>query len=978
MSQQFDKQQVKIRPSSLTFTTQKYCSGHLTVFHQNVDRISNKIDRLSHLIQIIKPHVVVLTEHGLTQDHIINTRLEDYCLAAEYSRQNHLKGGVAIYCQESIIDQVEPVEVQNISIELVCEIAMVKIKTPKQHIHIIGIYRPPQGSLTESMDVIASVLDKVPTWKSPIIMVGDINIDCLKPDRDQVSFSETLLSYNMTRIPLPPTRITPQSQTSIDCVCTNQKEDEVSVQILSSGISDHMAQLCMIQILPEKTTNIRGQKRNFSDDNIHSLKHLLTCETWDSVFNSDNVETAYDNFSNIIASALNQTCPYKKYNQRRSKRKIWNPELNTLRREFLDANERYLMTGSLEHKQEAAAKKKNYDLKIKELRRQSTANQIAQSENKTKAIWDIINNERRTKKSLTGPKELKIDNKTSDDPLQIVDHFNTVFTTMADSAILSNNPLQNPNNLQATVLQQLYIPPFHLQETTIEEVIKTINSLPAKVSAGVDEVSPKLLKACKYEIAIPLTTIINMSFQSGKFPSHLKLSKVIPIFKQGDQCEATNYRPISLVSTFSKVIEKIVLTRLLNYLTHHNLLTEQQHGFTKNRSTTTALISFIEHIIDQVEAKNTTTAILLDFSKAFDTLEHEQLLTKLNTMGVRGTEAEWFRSYLTNREQVVEIRQTQNNKIVQVTSNPLTVLRGVPQGSVLGPVLFTLFTNDLPKYLDEFATTLMYADDTVLLLSDKSTENLEIKSFTAMNMAVQYCHQNDLVVNEAKTQQLVFATRKEQSVHLPNVHAAAEAKYLGVTIDEDLKWTSHIDIVCRKLSTSLYTIKRIKSISDIASAKTAYYALFESNLRYGLLVWGSSTTRNLQRILVAQKKAVRALAGLQPRESCRPAFTNLSILTVVSLYVLEAVTLVHESGFPRGCNTHQYNTRRATDFHLPAHRLSLFEKKPSYMSLKLWNCLPEDFKKLNARTFKTKVKLWLLQNPFYTIEEYYRRGGNDN
>lgn len=916
---------------------------------------------------------MVLTEHGQTQEQIGNTRLQNFCLITEYSRQNHFKGGVAIYCKASVRDQVEAVQVQKFSVELVCEIAMVRVKVLNQYVYVMGIYRPPQSSLTECMEVIASALDTVPTWKHTIILIGDINIDCLNHNLGQTLLIETLLSYNMTRLHLPPTRITPQSQTSIDCVCTNLKDDEVAIKIIRSGISDHTAQMCKLNLLTEETDNVKGLKRHFNDENIQKLQQILSHETWERVVCCNSVETAYKSFSNIIMAAMNQACPYKKYRQRKIKDNPWDPELNFLRREFLNANDLYLLTGSQAHKYMAADKKKQYDLKIKERRRQSVADQIARSENKTKALWNIIGTERKDKKLTTGPKELKVDNKIFSDPQKIVDCLNHTFTTMADAAILHNNPMGN--NTQYPL--QLYdIPPFHLRETTFEEVINTINSLPSKVSAGVDEISPKLLKACKYEIAYPLTNLINMSFRSGKFPQQLKLAKVIPIFKKGDQCEASNYRPISQISTFSKVIEKLVLTRLTDHLTHNNLFSSQQHGFTKNKSTSTALIYFIEYLIDQIEAKNTTTAILLDFSKAFDTLDHEQLLSKLNTMGIIGTEAEWFKSYLTNREQVVEIQHTKNNIINKIRSSPLPVLRGVPQGSVLGPVLFTLFTNDLPKYLNDFAKTLMYADDTVLLLAHKDPENLEIGSFTAMHMAVQYCHLNNLVVNEDKTQQLILGPRKHQTVHLPNVEAASKVKYLGVTIDEDLKWTSHIDDLCRKLSIALYVIKRIKTISDVSSSKTAYLALFESNLRYGLLIWGNSSGGNLQRVLVSQKKAIRALAGLQPRESCRPAFINLSILTVVSMYVLEAVIHVHERGLPKGCQLHQYNTRRATDFQLPVHRLSLFEEKPSYMGSKLWNHLPEDLKKLEMAKFRKKVKLWLLQNPFYSIEEYLARDKN--
>lgn len=844
---------------------------------------------------------------------------------------------------------------------------MIKLKVHNENIYIIGIYRPKE-SLIEAMEVISSVLDKIPTWKNPVILIGDINIDCLKQDRDEVLLNETLLSYNMGRIPLPPTRITPYSKTSIDCVCTNLEKCQVTVDILHAGISDHTAQLCRLNINTERAKTIIGRKRNFSEDNVKDFKNSLASVVWDDALSSSDIDVAYDNFSKIIKHILDNSCPFQA-NKLRKKKKLWNGESEKLRREFLKSNDLYLLTGLKEHKDQAAICKRNYDLKLKELRREAAANQIAHSNNKTKAIWGIINKERKTT-GTEGPKELRINNDTTTNPNRIADHLNIFFTTMAEAAIVSNT-------IEAKIEQnsaiQSNIPNFHLQPANVKEVIKAIDALSVKVSSGVDEISSKLLKACKEELAYPVTRLINTSFQCGKFPRQLKLARVIPIFKHGEKTAAENYRPISLISTFSKVFEKIVLSRLMDHLSQHNLLTTQQHGFTKNKSTSTALISFIEYIIDQIEHNNTTTAILLDFSKAFDTLDHKQLLAKMSSLGVRNKAADWFNSYLTNRQQVVEIKHIEDHVVKHTRSKHMPVLRGVPQGSVLGPVLFTLFTNDLPKYVEEYATALMYADDTALLLAEKHPEDLEIQSYVALNMAVQYSQSNSLLINKDKTQQLVIGRKKEQVSYLPGIEIATAAKYLGVTIDENLNWTPHIDNLCRKLSTGVYIIKRLMKISDPATAKIAYFALFEAHLRYGLLVWGKSSANNLQRILVIQKKAVRALENLQPRQSCRPSFTKLSILTVASLYVLEAVVFAQKSNLPRGNTVHHHNTRHAANFQLPVHRMALFEEKPSYMGLKLWNHLPEDLKKGNTRTFKNDVKKWLLLNPFYTIEEYLRR-----
>jgi hypothetical protein len=508
--------------------------------------------------------------------------------------------------------------------------------------------------------------------------------------------------------------------------------------------------------------------------------------------------------------------------------------------------------------------------------------------------------------------------------------------------------------------------------TTPCEVGKTIKSLKSKNSSGFDGVPSKVVKHCESELIYPLTNIINKSFAQGKFPNNLKTAKVYPKFKQGDPTETKNYRPISLLSTFSKIMEKIVLARLLQHLSRHQLLTDEQHGFTASKSTNTAIISIVENIIKSIEEGDTTTAVFLDYSKAFDCISHELLLKKLKNMGVRGTAGDWFESYLTNRSQAVEVKNLKTGGIfVETVSKPATIQSGVPQGSVLGPVLYIVFTSDLPRYLQDYCSTVMYADDTALLIKNKKATDLEIQSFIALGMAQQYCHTNSLVLNEKKSQQLVIGKKREEVAGLPDVMQVSKVRYLGVVIDNNLTWSDHLDKLCSKLSSALYVLRRLRHISSDETTKAAYFALFEAHIRYGIALWGNSSRTNTNRVLILQKKAVRILAGLGPRESCRTAFKQLKVLTVVSLFILETALYAKRQNLQKGADIHNYNTRRANNIVLPIHHLTLYEKQPTYQGAKLFNILPEEVKNvLCEKKLRRNMITWLQQRPFYTVDEF--------
>uniref|UniRef100_A0A1B6IB92 Reverse transcriptase domain-containing protein n=1 Tax=Homalodisca liturata TaxID=320908 RepID=A0A1B6IB92_9HEMI len=864
---------------------------------------------------------------------------------------------------------------EHLSIPLVCEVTVASIKlSGKEQLYMIGVYRPPNNLIditAEAIEVLHKVLDNIPTH-SRIILIGDINIDILRPTRETIMFDEFLLSHNMTRLQLSATRVFQGHQSSIDAICTNAEIDESQVKILHTGISDHFGQLCYLPLSVESKKTTTSSHRHVSPENLTNLKRYLAEESWTNVLQQDSVEEAYRQYLKTVTYFLDLTCPIKKFRvvAKPKARPCYDEEALRLKKDFLKANERYCLSGSQEDKQTSTQLKKAYDLKLRTLRREASAAHIDNAANKNKAVWEIINSERnhQHKDTISGFDFIVKNGDKIDDPIDIANHFNNYFSTIADET-LKQNLCINPT-MQFVQNPPVGMPLTSMEPTSIEEISKVIDSLKTKSSFGLNEISSKILKFCKNEVAVPIFHITQLSLLHGTFPSSMKISKVIPLHKKSSKHHIENFRPISLIPTESKIIEKIVLSRLFKHLQLNNLLTEEQHGFIKGRSTMTAIVDLFEHIVDNIEAGNNVVGVQLDLSKAFDCLSHDLIIRKLFHLGIQGTALSWFSAYLEGRRQVVEVTQTIKRITTISRSEVLSMDRGVPQGSVLGPVLFILFTNDFPNVLHSYSNLVMYADDSMLLTANSSVENLEINSYIAVNIAMDYCRNNDLVFNESKTKQISFGNKKDDISDLPNLQSVSSTNYLGIIVDDKLSWLNHINNLCLKLSSAIYAIKRTKAISTTKATITAYHALFESHMRYGLAVWGGSTERNLQRILILQKKALRIMAGLGCRESCRGVFKEWRLSTVVSLYIVECIVIATTHNVQQHQDIHSYNTRHANNFTLPIHKLTLSETKPTYAGAKFFNNLPDELKKMEGRKLKKSLHSWFQERPFYSVKEF--------
>jgi hypothetical protein len=519
-------------------------------------------------------------------------------------------------------------------------------------------------------------------------------------------------------------------------------------------------------------------------------------------------------------------------------------------------------------------------------------NYFSDNNNNLRKIWQGIKEVINIKStSHDVPSCITLNDKNITEPKEISNAFNEYYSNIAQN-ILEKQKYSGDGNF-IKFLSAPHERSLFLSDTGPDEVKNLINSFNTNKGTGPCSIPPKILNLICDSISNPIATIANLSFSTGTHPERLKIAKVIPVFKSGSKMLTSNYRPISLLSNLNKIFEKLMFNRVLPFLEQENIIFKNQFGFRPKHSTNHALISITERIKEALDSDKYACGVFVDFQKAFDTVNHSILLKKLDRYGIRGPALQWFKSYITNRLQYVSI--------LGFDSEKKSIVHGVPQGSVLGPLLFLIYINDLHKAI-KYSEAYLFADDTNLLHINTNLNKLQKEINIDLKSLCSWLLANKISLNKTKTVLIYF---KKPTTMIPfnrikinglKLCPSNSVKYLGIYLDEHLNGSAHTEILLPKLRRANGMLSKIRHYTSREQIKSIYHAIFGSHLSYGCQIWGQSPTETyINKIQTFQNNAMRIISfSKDVRDHVSPIYADFNLLKIKDLIYTKNILLIHD------------------------------------------------------------------------------------
>ena len=861
--------------------------------------------------------------------------------------------GLALYIKNDI-NFVRRDDLESPNIECI----WIQFKVNNQKVLLGQLYRHP-SSTNSWFDDFVEMMDSVYYENCSIFLIGDFNIDLISKQGYAKKWISIFQSYQLCQLITLPTHILPgKNSTLIDHIYSNSSHLIHSTYVPMCGVSDHYPVACSL-LCGRRRSGFKTHKyvsyRSMKKFNKDSFLLDLANASFDNILSSDSPDEALFTFVDTFMNLVNKHAPIKK---KRIKSYVKCPWLsvdiiNKMRlRDGIDKkinHEEYRILRNEVKSDIRRAKKVYFESLIRD--RSDSA-----------SIWKAINI---LKKGIKSKSSVNLD------PNNLNKFFSNVVNDMLGSTYgedcLQEDVSSDFDKVKDFVSSKLkFGEQFDIPLMTSREVLDHLESLKTKKAVGIDGISPYFIKLAAPFIHIPLTYLYNLCISKGIVPSAFKSGKVIPIHKKGSLDDMNNYRPITVLSVLTKPLEKHIQSNLMQFFEMHKLFNPHQSAFRRFHSCESAALRITEKYLNAFNNSELCGAVFIDFSKAFDTINHDILLYKLKLYGFSGTSLDFFTSYLTGRSQSVSIQSE--------LSQSLPVHCGVPQGSILGPILFCIFINDLPLHIENCDCDL-FADDTTMGSSGPDLDTIEHKLTIDMGNVVKWCRINHMLINFQKTTCMLLCSRQKRqrlsrsnlnieinihdsSVILPQVNCQ---KLLGIIIDHNLTFADHVDYVSKKLSTSIFQMNCLKHFLDKRTLKLFYFGHVQPHIDYCSSIWGHCCDSYKKHLSSLQRRAIKLILNINvPRGSnIDNLFKELHILPLEKRFNYNDSVLVFKifhnlsPGYLNNILSQKLYFIDDIRFHMPKTKLDIFKMSFSYQGPRSWNDLPHTIRNTdNLMRFK--------------------------
>ena len=844
-------------------------TSHLKLLNVNCQSLKNKRGAFQNLVDGCNPDIVVATETWLTPEQADGEIGEEGRFSEEYSvhrrdRSVSPGGGVLVAIRRDLNG------VRRVDLETDCELLWVKIDIiGSKSLYVGGFYRPHVNDKVSAESLKNSLSRIIDKTNSHIWVAGDFNypgIDWrsggLKPNcsypmlhRD---FIDMLEDYSMTQIIQDPTR----DSNTLDLFITSNETLINNAQVIP-GISDHDAVVIESALKPNNVSQYQTSIPVWKKADWCGMQKYFSSNWFADPHINENAtaEQLWVKFRTIIEDGIQKFVPHK-----RARKKDHHPWIsNRLKREIRKQKRLY----SNKKKSPTDTNLTNYRLQQSEVQRlfrreywsYITSILVPQDQEapsdrraKDKRFFTYIKNCKRDSIGIA-PIRNQATHSLETDPVEKAELLNKQF----QSVFSLNEPIRLADICKSmTNTKYGTMPDFTISAKGIEKLLAELN--PHK-AAGPDAIRPLVLKELRRTIAPALCTIFSRSYKTGQVPGDWRTANIAPIFKKGCRNTAANYRPVSLTCICSKLMEHIMVSQISNHLDKQKILSPYQHGFRVGKSCETQLIEFIEDLHDHLRNKVEVDAVVMDFSKAFDKVAHNRLLLKLHDCGIQGRAHAWIKSFLTGRTQRVLVEGS--------ASGYIPVTSGVPQGSVLGPVLFLIYINDIANNLT--SSVRLFADDTIVYRVIRTpTDRLDLQK--DLHKLESWSKHWQMHFHPAKCKAINFSRSRHKSLfayqlYQESLETVSHINYLGVTITNDLRWNKHIENTKNRANYTLRFLKRNLSVSSPKLKTQAYFTYVRPKLEYAVSVWDPHTNSNIGQIEMVQRRAARWALGRYCRTS---------------------------------------------------------------------------------------------------------------